>query len=222
MSLIDASAAAGCRQVSRFLRLWRQSPIAAAAPDPAAVHAELIARYSEPQRHYHTCDHIDHCLEQLDLAGGHVAEPATVEMALWFHDAVYDPRATDNEWQSAELFMRHIGRHADADFGRGVYEAILITTHREWPRTLPEKFVVDIDLSSFGLPQDAFDRNGRNIRAEYAHVPDAIFFPAHRQILESFQARPTFYFTEFFRARYEAAARNNVQRRLAEIRGQGY
>ncbi|MCP5424511.1 MAG: hypothetical protein H6970_05525 [Gammaproteobacteria bacterium] len=218
----DATDVTGCRQPSRFLRLWRQSPIADTAPEPEAVHAELVTRYSEPHRHYHNCAHIDHCLEQLDLAGTRVVEPTIVEMALWFHDVIYDPRATDNERQSAELFWRRIGRHADADFSRSVHDAIMVTTHRVYPRSLAEKFVVDVDLSSFGLSPDGFDRNGRDVRAEYAHVPDAIFYLAHRRILETLLARPTVFFTEFFRARYEAAARANIQRRLAQISGQGY
>ncbi|MEZ5585128.1 MAG: hypothetical protein R3F37_22410, partial [Candidatus Competibacteraceae bacterium] len=73
---------------------------------------------------------------------------------------------------------------------------------------------VDIDLSSFGLPAPTFDKNSRDIRAEYAHVPDAEFFPAHLKFIESLFARPALYFTDFFRTHYEAKARANFQRLL--------
>ncbi|MEE4380287.1 MAG: hypothetical protein V2J55_22600 [Candidatus Competibacteraceae bacterium] len=215
MSATLSSNVTKCQDITRFLRLWEKVPVDSSRIKPEQIHAELVTRYSEPHRHYHTCEHIGHCLNQLELASAEIDHPAAVGIALWFHDVIYDPRATDNEQQSAELFMRWVGDHADPQFSEIVYEAILITKHREIPRTLTEQFVVDIDLSSFGLPEPVFDQNSRDIRAEYAHVPDAEFFPAHLKFLESLFAKPTLYFTDFFHTHYEAIARANFQRLLA-------
>jgi len=215
MSATLSSNVTKCQDITRFSRLWEKVPIDGSRIKPERIHAELVTRYSEPHRHYHTCEHIGHCLNQLELASADIDNPAAVGMALWFHDVIYNPRATDNEQQSADLFMRRVGNHADQQFSEIVYEAILITKHQAMPKTLTEQFVVDIDLSSFGLAEPTFDKNSRDIRAEYAHVPDAEFFPAHLKFIESLFARPTLYFTDFFRTRYEAIARANFQRLLA-------
>lgn len=215
MSAILSSNVLKCKDITHFLRLWEKVPINDSRIEPEQVHAELVARYSEPHRRYHTCEHIGHCLTQLELARAEIDQPAAVGIALWFHDVIYDPRATDNEQQSADLFMRRVGNHADRQFSEIIYKAILITKHQEPPRTLMEQFVVDIDLSSFGLSEPMFDQNSRDIRAEYAHVPDAEFFPAHLKFLESLFAKPTLYFTDFFRTHYETIARANFQRLLA-------
>jgi len=67
---------------------------------PGDVFDALVERYSEAHRAYHTLQHIAECFDQFD----HVRDaesPGTVGLALWFHDAVYDTRAHDNEAESA-------------------------------------------------------------------------------------------------------------------------
>src|SRR6185436_5536891 len=87
----------------RWLKFWAA---AGASGDPEPEWRALSARYAEPHRAYHTIDHIAHCLEELDEVRGLAADPVAVEMALWYHDAVYDPRAKDNESRSADLARR--------------------------------------------------------------------------------------------------------------------
>ena len=191
----------------RFESLWSRC-IGAGAGE---VFDELVARYGEPHRRYHTGAHIEHCLCQLDVAADWMDEPDAVEMALWFHDVVYEISAKDNELRSAELFAARAGERGSETFRSGVHRLIMATTHLDPPpRTLDESFMVDIDLSSFGRPWEEFLSDSRAVRAEMAHRSDAEFYPGQRRFLESLAARPRFCFTDFFRERHEDRARRNI------------
>ena len=71
----------------------------------------LLTAYSEKHRHYHTTRHIDHCLSELDSASSLARDPAEVEIALWFHDAIYDPHSSKNEERSADWACQLLARH---------------------------------------------------------------------------------------------------------------
>jgi predicted metal-dependent HD superfamily phosphohydrolase len=108
-----------CLQWQRFQALWKRCE----APfDPRPVFENLCCRYSEPHRIYHRCTHLVHCFQQLDLAYRLIQDPDAVEMALWFHDAIYIPRSLENEKESAELFVRAAGDHFRPSFVRKVYD----------------------------------------------------------------------------------------------------
>ena len=201
----------------RFERLWERCIGGCAG----AVFDELDALYREPHRRYHTPAHVEHCLRCFDLAADRMDEPDAVEMALWFHDAIYDVPTEKNELRSAELFAARAGGRGEERFRSKVHRLIMVTTHREPPATLDESFIVDIDLSSFGLPWEEFLRDSLAVREEFPLVPDAEFYPRHRKFAESLVARPAFCFTEFFRDRHEARARENIERLYAELQAQG-
>lgn len=206
----------------RFAALWNRCLVEGASTEALPVYQELVRRYSEPHRHYHTPEHIGHCLRQLDLAAGLMDDADAVEMGLWFHDAIYDPRASDNERRSAELFTQVVDQDVSTAFRQSVYNLIMVTMHPEHPKSLNEQFMVDIDLSSFGLPWDTFQRHSEAVRREYAHLSDQRFYPNQIGFLRSLLARPAFFFTDFFRARYEKTARENIGRHLQELCVQGY
>ena len=202
----------------RFETLWRRR----IGTGESAVFDELDALYGEPHRRYHTAAHVDHCLRQFDPAAGVMDEPDAVEMALWFHDAIYDIPGEENELRSAELFAARADGRGSEEFRSKVHRLVMATAHlRTVPETLDESFVVDIDLSSFGRPWEEFLEDSRAVRAEYAHVADAEFFPRQRQFLLSLLARPAFYSTEFFRTRLEARARDNIERLVAKLHSEG-
>ncbi|MFQ5935192.1 MAG: phosphohydrolase [Acidiferrobacterales bacterium] len=148
--------------------------------------------------------------------------PDAVEMGLWFHDVIYDPRASDNELKSAELFTELADGHLEPTLRESVYDLILITMHPEQPKCRDEQFMVDIDLSSFGLPWETFQRDSEAVREEFAHLSDDQFYPGQIRFLRSLLARPTFFFTDFFQAQYETTARHNIGRHLDELCARGY
>jgi len=192
---------------------------AGARGDGEAVSDELSAQYATPPRAYHNLDHVARCLGEFEAARPLAQYPLEVELAIWFHDAVYDPRARDNEVRSAESARRAAERllfpRASA---KRVYHLILATRHSVLPATADQRLLVDLDLSIFGAPADAFDDYERRIREEYAWVAEAEFRAARADILEKFLSRPRLYATEFFHDRYEQAARENLRRSLARLR----
>jgi predicted metal-dependent HD superfamily phosphohydrolase len=188
-------------QRERFEALWRTHGLPSLS---APLFDALVRAYGEPHRAYHTAQHIDECLAQLDLAGGH----AGVELALWFHDAVYDTRSHDNELRSAEWAVREIG--ASNPLARRIHDLILATKHDAAPATADAQLLVDVDLSILGAPRERFLEYESQVRREYAWVPSFLFRRERAKILQSFLARPSIDSTAFFRESLEQRARENL------------
>lgn len=208
-----------CLQWERFQALWKRCE---APVDPRPVFENLSCRYREPYRIYHRGKHLIHCFHQLDLAYTLIQDPDAVELALWFHDAIYIPGSSENEKESAELFVRAAGDHFRPSFIRKVYELILVTTHKELAQECNKQFVADIDLSSFGVDWEEFLRDTKAVREEQADSSDAVFYPAHTKFLNSLLGRPRIFGTEFFYGRYEQRARENITRFLADLARKRY
>ncbi len=206
---------------ARFVALWNRT-VTGTSTAATTIFARLARLYGEPHRHYHTLDHIWRCLDEFDRVTELTDHPDAVEMAIWFHDAIYVSGAKDNEWRSAELFLQWSEGYAASAFRGQVRDLVMATTHRESPSRQDERFVVDIDLSSFGLPWEAFERDGRHLRAECANMTDEEYFPGQLRFLLSLLNRSTFFFTDYFRQRYEQIARANTQRVVETLRARGY
>jgi predicted metal-dependent HD superfamily phosphohydrolase len=201
---------------TRFGALWRRCVASPPSPDAAVVYDDLCARLQEPGRKFHNIGHIDDCLTRLDEVSGHLADHDAVEMALWFHDAVYVPGDATNERRSAELFLAHAAGAGPA-FRRRV-AALILTPRRN--RTLRDndcRFIDDIDLAGFGSPWEEFMHNGDLLRREFASQSDADYYRGLAAFLTSLRRRPRFFRTDWFAKRYEAQAQRNVVRLLAEI-----
>ena len=178
----------------------------------------LEEAYSEKTRAYHTLDHISQCLAELDSVCNECDDPDAVEAAIWFHDAVYDPKRADNEERSADLArqtLRQCG--APPAFSDKVYQLILVTKHNEPPATRDGQILADIDLASLAIPPGEFDANTQAIRREFSHVDDADFAAGRIKFIEALLARPHIYYTPAFRQRYEAPARSNLTRSLSRM-----
>ena len=202
----------------RFLNLCARNASQASEWVLHAWFDTVAARYLEAHRRYHTPQHVQHCLEQLDLVHSMLKEPDAVELALWYHDAVYDGQSTENEVRSAALFRAEAGCAMDEGLVDTVHELIMVTVHsRIAPRTSDQRFMVDIDLSSFGLPWPRFLADSIAVRDEFPQLSDDEFFPSQEQFLRGLLARQGFYLTEFFRARNGQQARENILRYLRRI-----
>jgi predicted metal-dependent HD superfamily phosphohydrolase len=190
------------------------------AGDAERTAAELVARYREPHRAYHNLDHIADCLEKLDLARPMLRkdEADAVELALWWHDAVYDAKAGDNEERSAALFRDTANSHRlAAPLAEKVERLILLTkTHAPGPHPA-EQAMIDVDLSILGAPPSRFAAYDEGIRREYAHVPEDIWRERRARVLAGFLARPRLFATALFHERFDARARENLSRALGQL-----
>ena len=171
--------------------------------------------YSGSHRFYHTLEHIDHCLQELML-WDRFCKTALLDhlaLALWFHDVIYDPRAKDNEEQSADFAgrtMRELNPGMPDEFIKIVQELILATKHIKLPRGFEQSLIADIDLSSLGSRRDVFDANRRAIRTEYAYLSDANFENRNQEFLKTLLARPLIFSVPYFQNKYEVQARRNI------------
>lgn len=162
--------------------------------------------------------HVDECFVRLDEARPLAEHIYEVELALWFHDAVYAPRNQDNEEQSASLAhaaAEQSGLHTAV--AARVRQLILATKHDASPTSSDAALLVDVDLAILGAPVDRFDEYERQVRREYSWVPGFLFRRKRRQILEGFLARPHVYNTKQFRASYETSARANLARSIERL-----
>lgn len=183
-----------------------------------SIFAHLAAAYAEPTRSYHNAEHIRDCLAQLDLSREAARRPDEVEAAIWFHDAVYVPDGSNNEDRSARLAQTALLACGVAlEVSRRVAELVLATRHLTIPRDGDAQLLCDIDLSILGREPAVFDEFERRIRQEYGWVPEPIYRASRSEVLAGFLKRRSIYQTDYFRSRYEAPARENLERALAQL-----
>jgi len=188
------------------------------APADSALCIELQRRYSEPQRHYHTLQHLGECLAWFEREQSMADHPGEVAIALWFHDAIYDVHAHDNEARSAEWARSAmLAAGAQAEAAERVHALVMATRHDAVPEGRDAELLVDIDLSILGAEQERFDEYERQVHAEYAFVPDEVRLPRRRAILQRFLAREAIYATPRMHALLEARARANLARSIAAM-----
>jgi predicted metal-dependent HD superfamily phosphohydrolase len=196
------------------LDAWRATwtRLGVAAPDEA-VYRDLIARYSESHRKYHTLQHLDECFDKLRELRADAVHPEEIELALWYHDAIYDVRRQDNEARSAELARSKIlAAGLPTAVADRVHAMVMSTRHDAAPSGTDEKILVDVDLSILGAAPERFDEYERQVREEYRWVPEPVFRVRRRSILKEFLERPTIFNTRTFIDAYEAQARANIER----------
>jgi len=184
----------------------------------ATAFSDLSTAYSQPSRHYHNGVHIADCLSLFDTVRDSFEHPDAAEFALWYHDAVYDSRAHDNEARSAVLAANQLRTGgATSDIIQRVERLILATRHKETPIDAEAKLLVDIDLSILGRDELAFDAYDNAIRQEYAWVPDDAYRIGRTGVLRGFLERPRIYNTDTFFAWYELRARENIARAIEAL-----
>ena len=200
----------------RWSALWHKLNLP--SPEPQ-VFWDLCDRYTEPHRAYHTLQHLSECLGWFDRTCYLAENPAAVELALWFHDVIYETRGVDNEARSADLVAQVIDSVGGEDsLQQSVHAMILATKHDVVPSTMDMRLVVDIDLTILGAKVDRFTQYDAQIRQEYAWVPEAVFRQKRAEMLQSLLHRPSVFTTDSFRQRLEYQAQQNLHRSLVALR----
>ncbi|MBB5020196.1 putative metal-dependent HD superfamily phosphohydrolase [Chitinivorax tropicus] len=214
---MSPSATAEDPWAARWQALWLRL---GCQPD-LAEYQTLRQAYAEPARHYHTFTHIAACLSWLDRAYADQALPVDdgLELAIWYHDGVYDPYRADNEAASAAWWRQTAARHGLAGpLVERVSAWILATQHAD--QTQPDApWLLDIDLSILGAVPAVYQQFEQHVRAEYRWVPAFVFRCKRAALLQQFLDRPRLYQTDYFHDRLEAAARHNLQHAITALCG---
>lgn len=177
----------------------------------------LLKRYAEPQRKYHTLRHLDECFARLDRVRARIERTGEVDIALFYHDAVYNPRASDNEARSAELALHMMERAGlGAEVRDRVRALIMATRHDVLPPPGDAALLVDVDLGILAAPPARFDDYETEVRAEYAWVPEPVFRAERSALLKRLLARQRIFASGAFDDD-EARARENLARSLLRL-----
>lgn len=182
--------------------------------EPQKVFNKLIAAYSEKQRAYHTLQHLYECLALLESIRADLNDADAVELALWFHDAVYDPQSKDNELKSAELFEQYLIQDLSIDIVQKIKRWILATQKHEATNELDLQFLLDIDLAILAASPKRFEEYEQQIQKEYAWVDLDVYLIKRKQVLAHFYQTETLYQTEYFQQNFEQRAKENLKFKL--------
>ena len=179
--------------------------------EPQKLLNKLIAAYSEKQRAYHTVQHLYECLVLLESIRADLNDADAVALALWFHDAVYDPQAKDNELKSAELFEQYLAQDLSFDIVQKIKRWILVTQKHEATNELDLQFLLDIDLAILAASPERFTEYEQQIQQEYAWVYPDIYLIKRKQVLAHFYQTEPLYQTEYFQQNFEQRAKENLK-----------
>ena len=180
---------------------------------------ELIHRWTEPHRHYHTLSHLATVLRIVGDHSDAASDPSAVRLAAWFHDAVYDPTRVDNEEASAllaEVTLPAVNVPADriAEVARLVR---LTASHDPVYGDRNGGLITDADLAILAADAETYRAYTIAIRREYGHVPDVAFTEGRAAVLRTLLELPVLFHTPQLRERWEDAARHNVTAELTAL-----
>lgn len=197
-----------------LLTSWEQT-----LPGRPTLGAALLDRYDEPTRHYHDRRHLQEVLAGVGLLGGHAADVVAVQLAAWFHDAVYDPASTDNEEKSARLaeemlLATPVAPSVIAEVARLVR---LTSTHDPAREDGNGAVLCDADLAVLASDRHRYAEYAADVRAEYAALDDVTFRSGRAAVLQQLLRPSSLFRTPEGHRRWEAAARANIHRELESL-----
>ncbi len=175
------------------------------------TYKSLVNAYSERHRHYHTVEHIAATLKHLDQVINLTEKAEEIELALWFHDAVYQPFSAKNELNSACWVAKFLSQNGMPKIIIArVYQLIMVTQHTVTSNNQDESLIADIDLTVLGASEDVYCRFEQAIRKEYKLIPDFVYNKKRKLILDSFLRRERIFQNRYFHKKLEDQARLNL------------
>ncbi|MBN0045029.1 hypothetical protein JS756_13090 [Streptomyces actuosus] len=204
---------------ARFARTLAAARDLTSGPDPSPYADNLLARWQEPQRHYHTLTHLTAVLDHIDVLEGYADDAGAVRLAAWFHDAVYLPDRSENEERSAHLAERAL---TEAGVPRARTDEVarlvrLTVTHDPADDDRDGQVLCDADLAILAAPPSAYAAYTAAVRKEYHFVPSDLFRSGRAAILRQLLALPRLFRTPYGQEHWAAAARRNLTAELETL-----
>ena len=189
---------------------------------------DIAMRYNEPQRTYHTLQHIQQLFGQFDQVKDNLHEPHIIALALSYHDMIYAPTRSDNELKSAEYAVESLTDYLNAEQCQHIYALIMMTASHQidkWSNETKEReeysdaaYLLDMDLSILGSSWSVYEHYAHAVRQEYAHVSDDDYRVGRMAVLKELLAHPTLYLTDYYYARLEKQVRKNIEHEIMLLR----
>lgn len=201
---------------SSLYNRWIKYSSRVTIPQKEILWKNFVTLYSEENRHYHNLAHIEDCFNQLDKWPSYPsrAERDAIELAIWFHDIIYDTRRADNEESSAALAIHYLRGHPLAI---DCHALILSTRHKQTAGMESEEIMCDIDLSILGATPETYQRYAENIRKEYGWAGIEEYSKGRADILTNFLDRDNLFQTPYAIGRWEAQARINIETERSKL-----
>ena len=181
---------------------------------------DIVTHYGEPQRAYHTLNHIKQLLVEFESIKHHLAEPHIIALVLYYHDVIYDPTRSDNEFQSAEFATDALSPYLSQEQCQQIYALIMMTANHQIDALIDSDkyndaaYLLDMDLSILGAQWSAYEQYAKAIRQEYNHVADDNYRDGRTAVLQGLLAHPKLYLTDHYYEQLETQARDNIKREL--------
>lgn len=209
------SAALSAELAGRWKALCDKAGLQAAS----AYGDRLIAAYAAPERRYHGLGHVNFLLDEIDRRTRLLGDADVVAFAAWYHDAVYDPRAKDNELRSAMWAGEDLTALGFAPERVQAVEAMILKTiaHQAGDAEPDEALFLDMDFAILGAPSEIYATYAGHIRAEYAFVPEQQFRAGRSAFLRSVLAQPRMFRTDLYETERGAQARANLRWEIAQL-----
>ncbi|WP_131667833.1 hypothetical protein [Psychrobacter pygoscelis] len=210
---------------SRFISHLTTLAIDIYTEDSERLWNDIAQRYTEPQRYYHSLEHLDYLFAHFDCVAHDLKQPSIVALALFYHDVIYEPKPQpkqdSNELRSAEHAARQLAGYLAADQIKQISSLILMTESHQLDevdnRARDAAYLLDLDLSILGASWSKYNAYAKAVRQEYHHVTDALYQSGRTAVLAGLLAKPRLYLTPYFYERLEQQARGNINQELAAL-----
>ena len=201
-----------------FQQYWAQfsSQLKLDAQQTCILFHLLFNAYTESQRYYHTIQHIVECLDLFHQIKEQLNDTIAIELAIWFHDVIYDPKAIDNEEQSAELMQKSCSNLLASDQIQKVYDWIIATKKHQALTDQDLNYLLDIDLAILGNSTARFAEYEQQIQQEYTWVESDLYKLKRAEVLQYFYQMQPIYQTHYFNHLFEDQAKQNLLKMLSK------
>jgi len=202
---------------------WRSHVTAIGGFDPGMSNKAfdaLCASYSEPHRHYHTLDHVVALFDTLEEYADEVGDASRLAFAVWYHDAVYDPQAKDNEERSAERAAKEMKAFGAHPLLIDRVSKLILATKNHMGATAgdyDDDVFLDADFCILGAPTETYNQYVSGMREEYAHLSDDEWKKGRGGFLEKVAVAPRIFRTGIFEGAYAKQARANIKAELRTL-----
>ncbi|HRI27406.1 MAG TPA: hypothetical protein PK239_12080 [Chitinophagales bacterium] len=210
------------QETNQYLQKWWSKVVQKdeTKPQTEAMFVDLLKRYSAPARYYHNTTHLAHLFSSLTPYMEIMNQPDAVIWAVFYHDIVYNPLRKDNEAKSARFAQKIMQNcHVLPQTIHLTQQLILATQYHLAPNDALVDFYyfLDADLAILGQPPAVYQQYALAIRNEYRLIPDMLYKPGRRKVLEQLLQKPFLYYSHAFRAPLETQARQNIQTEINSL-----